>query len=258
MHTYYALGGISKLPTTPDRLNGWTEVFFYNPTPEACRARITGYFENRDPIDFDKEVIVKPYDSGLFMMPDTGDFAFYPEIFADVGFWGLKFETSTTLDIVIIQVIGPREKMGEQTTYKGGVSHFLANGLSKQWHFADGLWLNWTAALKGDIARAPFPFNELEYYFFLNPSSELAKVDMTLQFRKLEPMTVHLKVPAGRVYAWCNFEKIPYNQAYGVKVVSDQPIATTSVRYIYSLKGFEDWGINLHCGMPPQAGPIME
>jgi hypothetical protein len=256
--TYYALGGISKLPTTPDRLSGWTEVFFYNPTSSVCHAKITGYFEQRETITFDQEITVKPFDNGLFVMPDQGELAFFPEIFEDVGFWGLKFNTSTTLDIIVIQINGTSEKLKEQTTFKGGVSHLLAGGLSQQWHFADGLWLNFTGALKEKIAKGPFPFNELEYYFFLNPSPATAKVGMTLQFRNQEPMNLHLEVPSGRVYAWSNYEKIPCNQAYGVKVLSSQPIATTSARYIYSLEGFEDWGINLHCGMPPQAGPITD
>jgi hypothetical protein len=258
MPTYYTLGGISKRPTTPDRLCGWTEVFFYNPTSLPCQATITGYFEQLDSITFDREIKVAPFDNGLFVMPDGGDMGFYPELFKDVGFWGLRFDTSTILDIVTIQINGAKDELIKKNTFKGGVSHLLAGELSTQWHFADGYWLYFTGELKEKIAKGPFPFNELEVYYFLNPNPESAKVDLILQFRNLEPQTIHLEVPAGRVSIWRNDGQIPYNQPYGVTILASLPIATTSARYIYSLEGFSDWGINLHCGMPPQVGPITE
>ncbi|MGQ9683453.1 MAG: hypothetical protein ACUVX9_13005 [Anaerolineae bacterium] len=250
MGTYYSMGGISKLPTTSDKLDGWTEVFLYNPTSTLCRARITAYFEDREPVTLDPAEEIKPQNSHLLVMP-----RWHPEVFNDAGFWALKLETNTALDPIVIQVMKPYEDMAKDTTFKGGVSNLLPCQLHREWYFADGLWLNWTDYLKGDIAKAPFPFNELEYYYFLNPGDRPAQVDMTLQFRRLEPMTFHLKVPARRLLAWCNWGKIPYNQPYGVKVASTEPIATTSVRYIYGLRGFDEWGIQLHCAMPAKPGP---
>ena len=251
MSTTYSLGGISKLPTTRDKLQGYTEVFFYNPTHSTCRARVTAYFEQREPVPIDEPIVIGSQKSDVLVMPD-----WKPDLFQDVGFWALKLETDTVLDCVVIQIPCQYSQMAQEPTFKGGVSHLLGTGLHTQWHYADGLWLNWTAYFKGDISRAPFPFNELEYYYFLNPGEQDARVDMTIQYRNIEHCTFHLNVPAGRVYAWCNYEKIPYNQPYGVKVVSSQPISTTSARYIYALGGFEEWGINLHCGMPAATGPI--
>ncbi len=256
-HQSYLVAGLSHTPTTPDKVDGWTEVFIYNPTHSTNEVQVTAYFADRPPFVFPERYHIPPQTSVLPVMPDV-DEKLGAQIFGDAGFWGLKLESSHRLDPILIQVLHPFKTMPEEPAFKGGVSHFIGMQLHPQWHFADGLWLNWTAALNGEIEKAPFPFNELEYYFFLNPHEKDAQVEMTLQFRSRKKMVILIAIPAGRCISWCNYEIVPYNEAYGVKVTASLPVAAASARYIYSLKGFEDWGINFHCGMPAEPGPIVD
>lgn len=246
----YGLAGLSQEVTTPDKLAGWTEVFIYNPTRSLNEVRVTAYFENRDPYLLPQTYTIAPQTSGLLVLPEVA-----PEIFTNVGFCALGFESSKHLDPIMIQLNGSQATLKEKSAFKGGVSHFLGISLHTEWHFVDGLWLEWKRFYQGDASKAPFPFNELEYYFFLNPSKKEANVDMKLLFRNLEPTTLHFIVSAGRCIHWCNYENIPYHQPYAVKVVSSEPVAASSARYIYGLNGLDEWGINLHCGMPAEPGP---
>jgi hypothetical protein len=245
----YMVSCVCHKPVKPLEIWGITEVILYNPTPERCQTVMTAYFENRPPYTF-APIEVAPERNMLLVMPNLD-----PAVFTDCGFWGARFESTTPL--VVDQIEGFYLEHPDDT-FKGGCTNVLGMKLHKEWHFADGFWLEHKRNLKGDIAKAPFPFNEIEYYYFLNPGSRDAKVDMTLRFRRIEHITFHLTVPAEREFVWCNYEKIPYHQPYAVKVVSTEPIATTSTRMIYGLNGFEDWGLTTHCAMPAEPGPITE
>jgi hypothetical protein len=233
----------------PPNLTGATEMVLYNPTEEPCQATLTVYFLEHEPYTFEPIDVPAERNVGL-TMPEWD-----PTVFEDVGFWGARVVSTTPLVAVLSDTL---MYYHENDTFKGGSTHFLGTKLNKQWHFADGLWLEWKRFHKGDVSKAPFPFNEIEYYYFLNPGPREAKVDMTLQYRFIEHTTFHLRVPAERVYVWCNYEKIPYNQAYGVKVVSTEPISTASTRFIYGVNGLEEWGLTPHTGMPAEPGPITE
>jgi hypothetical protein len=230
-----------------DDLTGMTEIILYNPLNKVCQTQITVYFQDREPHTLEP-IEVAPERNMLLVMPDMD-----PEVFNDCGFWGAKFLSTTPL---IVDLIDGLSYHHEDDTFKGGCTNFLGTKLHKEWHFADGLWLEWKRYHKGDTSKAPFPFNEIEYYYFLNPGPRDANVDMTLRYRYLEHTTFHLRVPAERLYVWRNFEKIPYNQPYAVKVVSTEPISTSSTRFIYGLNGFEEWGLHTHCAMPAEPGPI--
>ena len=242
----YVAGGFCGKAQKPLDLEGFIEMMLYNPTTTPCQATMTAYFEKGEPHTF-APVEVPPEGNHLLVMP-----SFAPDVFEDCGFWGARFQSNTPLVADLISGVGHYHP---DDSFKGGCVMSLGNALNNEWHFADGLWLEWNRFYKGDLSKAPFPFNEIEYYYFLNPGDRPAKADMTLRFRNIEHVTFHLQVPAQRVLTWCNFEKIPYVQPYAAKVMSDEPVFTTSTRYIYGLTGFEEWGVYTHCAMPAKPGP---
>lgn len=246
-HESYVSSGICKKPLAQGDLAGSTRVVLCNPMDLACQVEMTVYFQDREPHTCEP-IEVGPQRNALLVMPDVA-----PAVFEDCGFWGARFVSTRP---VIVDLVDGLSYHHADDTFQGGCTNFLGTHLHPQWYFADGLWLEWKRFHQGDTSKAPFPFNEIEYYHFLNPGPRDAKVDMTLQYRNLEHTTFHLAVPAHRVYVWCNYEKIPYNQPYGVKVVSTEPISTSSTRYIYGLNGFEEWGLHTHCGMPAEPGPM--
>ncbi|MGQ9683662.1 MAG: hypothetical protein ACUVX9_14080 [Anaerolineae bacterium] len=244
----YVTNGLCRIPRQSLDLSGVSELVLYNPTSEPCRTTMTVYYADRAPRTLPP--IEVPAERNLMcQMPEMD-----PGAFGDCGFWGARLECTAPVIAVLSDTLTYAH---DDPTFKGGATHFLGTGLSRQWHFADGLWLEHYWNYRGDrekLAKHPFPFNEIEYYYFLNPNPRPARVDMTLQFRRLEHETFHLRVPAERVLVWCNLDKIPYNQAYGVKVVASDPIATASTRFIYGLYGFQDWGLTPHTGMPAVVG----
>lgn len=249
LYRTYISNGCAKTATKVGDMRGGQELLLYNPTSVPCQATMTAYFENRPPHTLGPMEV--PAKANILRLVPKMDMA----VFGDCGFWGAEFESNTYL---VADPIGGMSYHHPDATFGGGCPTFWSTDLHDQWHYADGLWLEWKRYYKGDLSKAPFPFNELEYYYFLNPGRKDAAVDMTLQFRNMEHATFHLKVPAERVRVWCNYEKIPYNQPYGVKIVATEPITTSSVRYIYGLNGFEEWGLKAHCAMYPVPGPITE
>jgi hypothetical protein len=130
--------------------------------------------------------------------------------------------------------------------------------LYREWHFPDGVWLDWNRYYNGDISRAPDPFNKMEYYYFLNPNPNDAEITMTLQYRHLAPTTLNFTVKAERVFVWQNMEQILFNHPYAVKIISSEPISASAVRYVYGLRGLDEWGMQVHCAMYGVPGPITE
>ncbi len=245
----YVAGGCCKRAEKPLDLAGFIELMLFNPTDRPCQTTMTVYFEDREPHTF-APIAVAANSNHLLVMPD-----FDRAVFENCGFWGAGFASTTPL---VADIIGGVSHYHPDDSFQGGCVMALGDRLNREWHFADGFWLEHYRNLKGDISKAPFPFNEIEYYYFLNPGPCDAKVDMTLRFRRIEHITFHLRVPAQRVLTWCNFEKIPYHQPYGVKVAASEPIMTTSTRFIYGLNGFQEWGVQTHCAMPAKAGPFTD
>lgn len=253
MPTCYALGGLSRLPSAPDTLNGWTEVFVYNPTGADATAVVTAYFEDRPPVQLSQPLSLAAKQSTVLVMPDDNR---RPDPFDNAGFWALKLESGTTLDTVVIQVTGPLNAMPRDTMYKGGVSHLLAIDLHRHWHFAHGLWLDNAHEMPRKVASDADRFNKLQMYYFLNPGRADAHARMNFHYGDPDRPVIDLTVPAERLVVWRNDHKVKPNQSYGLSVIADAPIAATSIRYIYSLAGLDDWGMHLHCAMPGQpAGP---
>jgi len=245
----YLSSGFCHTPTAEDSRGGITELVLYNPTPEPSEATMTAYFADQDRAPHTLvPVQVAPETNARVVMPDMA-----PEVFANCGYWGAKVLSTTPLMVNVID--GVCIQIGEPM-FSGGRTNFRGTKLHAQWHFPDGLWLEWNKFYQGAIARAPFPFNELEHYHFLNPHPRDAEVDMTLQFRGGEQTTLHFTVKSERVFVWENVDKVPYNKGFGVKIVSSEPISTAAVRYIYGLSGLDEWGMQAHCAMWGVPGPI--
>lgn len=247
---HYVAGGICKKPTRPEALDGYTELLLYNPADHAAEITMTVYFEDRPPHTF-APLDLAAESNRVLVMPDMDR-----AIFEDCGFWGARYVSTTPLIVVLIDLVGSLANPCPDPAFKGGVTHFLGTRLHTQWHFADGVWLDHTRFHGGDMARASAPSNELEYYYFLNPGPRDARLEMALHYRYLAHTTIPLTVPAGKTLAWCNYEQIPANQPYGVKLTASEPVSTTSIRYIYGLDGLGEWGLNIHMGMPAEPGPI--
>jgi hypothetical protein len=247
LYENYLSSGFTHSPTKEDRRRGGGELVLYNPTPEPCEATMTVYFADREP-EILPPTQVKPETNALVVMPGLA-----PEVFTDCGFWGAKVLSTTPLMLNFIDGI---RVVVDRPKFRGGCTNFHGTKLHQEWHFPDGLWLEWNKYYDGDLSKAPWPFNELEYYHFLNPNPRDVEIEMTLQYRNLEPATMHFTVKAERVFAWDNLDKVPYNQPYAVKVLSSDPISASAVRYIYGLRGLDEWGMTVHCAMYGVPGPI--
>jgi hypothetical protein len=245
----YLSSGFCHEPTAEDPRGGVTELVLYNPTSKVSEATLTVYFEDREPCSL-SSITVQAETNALAVMPRVA-----PEVFADCGFWGARVLSTTPL---VLNVIGGVHITRGKRTFSGGVTNFRGTKLHHQWHFPDGLWLEWKKFHQGDVAKAKFPFNELEHYHFLNPHPRDAEVTMTLQFRTREQTTMHFTVKAERMFIWENIEKVPHNRPYGVKIVSSESISTSAVRYVYGLHGLEEWGMQVHCAMWGVPGPLID
>jgi len=243
----YLSSGYCHEAAANDPRHGIAELVLYNPLPAPCAATVTAYFQERAPHTL-PPVQVQPETNALLILPRDA-----PAIFTDCGFWGARVASVTPLvvngiDGVNVTVGGPM--------FSGACTTFRGTKLHHEWHYPDGLWLEWNKHYKGDLSKAPFPFNELEHYHFLNPHPRDAHVEMTLRFTQHEQTTLRFAVPAERVLVWDNLDKVPFNRGYGVKIVADQPISTSAVRYIYGLRGVDEWGMHVHCAMYGVPGPI--
>lgn len=249
-YEYYYASGFCHTPTVEDPWKGVPEIILYNPTPEPCTATMKLYFPDRSPVTLDP-CSVKPETNALVVFPN-----YNPALLTDCGYFGFKIESTTPLIPNYIN-IGP-QLTHPAPQYSGGCCNFHATKLHTEWHFPDGLWLEWNKALNGQVEKAPFPFNEMEHYYFLNPNPADIELDMRLRFRDIDDMHFHFTVGAERLLVWENIDKVPYNKGYGVKVTSSGPMTCSSLRFIYGLRGFHEWGMNIHVTQWAVPGPIVE
>jgi hypothetical protein len=249
-YEYYFASGFCHNPTAEDPRRGVPEIILYNPTVEASEAVMTLYFTDGEPLTLES-VRVKPETNHLVVFPDAK-----PELLTDCGFFGVK--AVCTMPLIVNYINIGVQAVHSPSHFAGGCANFHATKLCREWHFPDGLWLEWNKALDGHIENAPFPFNELEHYYFLNPGRETAEIDMVLRFHDIEDMKLHFTVAGERVFVWENIDKVPFNKGYTVKVNASQPISSSSIRYIYGLGGLDEWGMNVHVTQWAVPGPITE
>ncbi len=246
MKDYYICNCFNHTPTATDPRYGIVEIVLYNPTRQASTVHMTVYFPDRPAIKIEQPIVVKPETNVLITMPEMD-----PTLFTDAGHWGARFESTTPLLINSICMDGIES---QERGYRGGVQSVMGLELDRVWHYADGVFLDWPEFFGGDYSKAPFPFNELEYYYFINPNPVPANLHMTLQYRNLDHVTLDFTIPAERVFKWSTLDKLPPCEAFGVKIESDQPIATSYVRYIYGLHGVDEWGMHVHFALAGTPG----
>jgi hypothetical protein len=244
-YEYYTSAGFCMKEKGNGTPAGFAEVILYNPSGRDAEVALTAYFADKAPHAFEP-VRVRAGRNHLLVMPDMA-----PEVFGDCGHWGGRFTSTTPL---VVEPIGSYSLWHETDTYKGGCPNFMGTKLHTQWRFADGLWI-----VQEHPDTSFWPFNELEHYYFLNPGPREAKLDIELQFRGIEHMRFNLTVPAERLIVWNNYRRIPYNQPYGMKVLSSEPVSASSIRFVYGMRGgFGEWGIQPHCAMPGIPGPVTQ
>lgn len=249
MHTYYACNGFCNEATAVDSRYGFNEVVLYNPAKTPASVKLRVYFSDRDPIYWERKILVKAETNELLVFPDMD-----PDIFRNCGHWGAQYESTHPLLINHICLDGIEHP---QSTYKGGVQSVMGTPLSKEWYYADGVFLDWVRFHNGDYSKIPFPFHETEVYYFLNPNREPAQIQIELQYRNLDMQTVSLQVDPERLGSWSTLDQLPPCEPFGVKIVSDQPIATSYVRYVYGLQGLDEWGMHVHFALAGTPGPIV-
>lgn len=247
MYENYLAAAFIHEPTPEDRRSGAPEIVLYNPTPQACEAALTVYYTDRDPATL-PSVPVKAETNALLMLPQAA-----PGLLRHVGFVGFKVDSSTPLMVNLIN--GVRLSV-PQPRYRGGCTNFHGTKLDREWRVPDGLWLEWNKRFDGDLSKAPFPFNELEHYHFLNPHPRDVEMEMIIQYRSKEPVTRHVTLKAERVWVWDNLGQVDWVHGYTVRALASEPIAVEAIRYIYGLTGLDEWGMTVHCAMYAIPGPV--
>jgi hypothetical protein len=237
-HDYYACNGFCNQPDGQDDRYGLSELVLYNPNGAPADVHMTLYFEDAPPVELDEQITVPPGSNVLRVFPED-----LPELLANRGHWGARYRSTQRLIVNAITLDGIHHP---DARYQGGVESVMATPLSREWYYADGVQLDWVKHHRGDASKAPFPFNELEYYHFLNPNSEPVSLTIDLQYRSLPHDSIQLTVPAQRVATWNAGQHAANCEAFGVRIDSDAPIATSYVRYVYGLDGIDEWGMHVH------------
>lgn len=244
--TYYIANGFAKTATPEDARYGWSELRFFNPSSMTTNIRMTMYFEDRHPVEL-AEKRLKAQDNSLAMaFPKRS-----PELFGAGGPWGLKITSDTPL--LVDHILGGGiEGPAADVRYQGGMSDELAKErASTVWYFGDGFEIKYA-----DPAKAPFPFNELEWYHILNPNREKATVTMECLYHGAVGDVFKHEVEGERVKLISNHGLVKLNQPYGIKFTSTLPVVIQSERLIYGLNSIEEWGLHMHNSRPGVPGPI--
>lgn len=237
-------------PLQGDFRQGQTELVLYNPAPEPCSCTLTAYFTDKPPVTLPM-VNLKPETNELLIMPDVA-----PQVFKDCGFWGAKVSSSGPFTLNVID--GYVNQDPSRPMFHGGCTNFHGTKLDAEWRFPDGLWLEWMKLYKGDASKAPFPFNESELYFFLNPHTYPVEMDLIIQYHHKPYTTHHIILQAEHLYVWDNYEKVDFVQNYTLRALSSAPITASAVRLLYGLKGLQEWGTVVHCAMHGIPGAVLQ
>ena len=240
----YIANGFCREATADDPRRGFSELRFWNPTPWDSTVRMTVYYADKPPADLPPSTI-KAGGNPLLVFPQD-----HPEFFRNVGPWGMRLVSDTPLIVDHICGCG-RQGPPENVKFSGGVNDSLAQSrLARLWYFGDGLALAW------EPDKAPFPFNEFEWYHILNPSKQDAHVAMKCYYARGPEETYAYTVGAERVLLIDNYGMVQTNNPFGIRFVSDVPIVVESERFIYGLHGTEEWGAHVHCPRPGVPAPL--
>jgi hypothetical protein len=245
MFEYFLPSGFIHTPTAQDPRWGLPEIVLYNPNLKPCEAVMIVYFSDRPPVKL-PTITIKAETNELIVMPDIA-----PTTLTDAGWCGFKVSSSGPL---MINHINGQRRIAPKPQFRGGCTNFHGRRLATNWRIPDGLWLEWNMYFKGDLTKAPFPFNESEFYHFLNPHPQDVHMEMTIRYRRKEPELHSILLKAERVWVWDNLGQVEPVHGYTIFVKSNAPIAVEAVRNIYGLTGLDEWGLTVHCAMFAIAG----
>ena len=260
----YIGNGFIHTPTEKDPRYGAGEIRLFNPTKYDTKVNITVYYEDKPPAHI-PEFVVKAEGVPLIAVPYMSFSAvhFPDELFDNCGAWGAKIVSDTILIVDYIHCPGQlseKEKgqpwpetrwQGENARFNGGCGDTLAaTRLAKLWYFADGNRIRYD-----DPSKAPFPFNESEWYHILNPNKRETTVDMMCLYEDGTRDTFSYKLGAERVMIIDNFDLVK-PLSYGIKFISKEPVVVQSERFIYGLRSIGEWGLRFHEARPGVPAPL--
>lgn len=246
----YIANGFCRRADAVDRREGFSELRIFNPLPSPVELRMKLFYADRPPVDL-PPFRVAGYGNPLLVFPDSPwEKMPYREYFENCGAWGMRIVSETPLIMdhyLSAGIQGPPDKI----KYRGGVADTLAiPRLSRLWYFSDGIKI-----VQPDLSTAPFPFNEYEWYHILNPNPDPARIRVQM-FRwdgRREEET--LVVPPERVLFYDNFDRFDSTIGFGMRFISDRPIALAAERMIYG-ENLDDWGAYIHCSRPAAPAPL--
>jgi hypothetical protein len=219
MRTQYLLDYEHTLD--PERLvatHGY--LLLFNPGPEAVRADVTVYYEDREP-----ETFALKAGPGTTTASAIAEWPVVPQ-----GRFALGVVTS---EPVVAQATiawdntGGNLETGAATKSPGGVreaasSYLAIPQLADRWYLADGIVM--------DDER--YWVRETETTLVLNPGDRDADVKLSTFYRPLARHQ-HVQVPARRLAAIRMDDLAFANHHYGLRITSDRPVAAQSRRVVY-------------------------
>lgn len=243
----YIANGYSRNATEQDRRYGRGELRIFNPTQFDTSVYVKVYFENKPPVDLPAHELDAHSNKLLLVIPKK-----FPEIFNDVGAWGARIVSDVPVIVDHILGGGIASPQPNDTRFRGGVSDQLAQTrTSSVWYFGDGFRLHYA-----EPDKAPYPFNEIEWYHILNPNKRDADVTMHCLYGEDRVDVFTFRVNAERVKLISNEDIVRPNIPYGIKFTSNEPVVIQSERLIYGLHSKDEWGMHMHTARPGLPGPL--
>ena len=193
----------------------------FNPGPHDAKLNITLYFTDRDPITFSR---MAP--AGRSSESNQSNWPIQPDV-------TIALVVECSEPIICQTTTGWNNTMGEYDPPKShtkdphGVlresarSYMALTRLSQDWYYADGIVID---NPKGIWVR------ESEYALLLNPNDQPANVVLALHYD--EVVEHKIVVPPQRLKEIYMDDIAIRNKHYGVRFISDQPIATQWIRVV--------------------------
>lgn len=246
----YIANGFCRRADATDKREGFSELRIFNPLPQPVEMHMKVFYADRPPVEL-PPYPVAPYGTPLLVFPECPwEKMPFKEVFENCGPWGMRITSATPLimdHFLSAGIQGPPDHV----KYRGGVSDVLASyTLSRLWYFSDGIKI-----VQKDLATAPFPFNEYEWYHILNPNPAPATVRIQKFYWGGERDEETRIVPAERVLFFDNFAQYDHTIGFGMRLISDQPIVVAAERMIYGAT-LDEWGAYIHCPRPALPAPI--
>ena len=238
-YEYFIANGFTSTAANPGEYWGMSEMRIRNLGAQPTRVRQTLYFCDRAPFDL-PEIEVGPLGGPYREFPRD-----LPPELREAGPWGSRIASDTPLAFVHIS-LARRNGRREEKQFAGGCAFQLARAeLSRRWIFPDCFKM----IMPPENPR--FPMSQYEWYHFLNPSRDAARLRITVADDSGVRNSRELVLPGERVCFLDDIELVPgdWGACY-LEVQSDRPILAEGERAIFSPAGPLDWGVIIGCASP--------